>query len=296
DTRDGTGFPSRSGGMGGMGAADGVSLVYIDDEQSSYSAIFDNAETNTNKSDHARVIEAIKNLNAGTELERYVDVDACLRYFAAHNVVINLDSYSGSMGHNYYLYENDGQIAILPWDYNMSFGGFQASNASDVVNFPLDTPVSGTTMDQRPLIAKLFEVPDYLDSYHTYVRNVMDGYFVDGLFEAKVDEIDTLIGASVAEDPSAFYAAEEYRAAVLELKKLGDLRAQSVTGQLNGSIPTTTKAQQADDSALIDASSLNLQTLGSSNMGSGGGGMGGGNIGDGGFAGRGGQRPESAVQ
>jgi hypothetical protein len=258
------------GGMGGMSSAGGVSLVYTDDEESSYSAIFDNAETNTNSSDHARVIEAIKNLNAGTELEKYVDVDACLRYFAAHTIVVNLDSYSGSMGHNYYLYENNGQITILPWDYNMSFGGFQSSNASSVVNFPLDTPVSGTTMSARPLIAKLLEVPQYLDSYHIYTRKVIDEYFAGEQFAAKVDALDKLIGEGIKNDPSAFYTYDEYLGAITELKKLGALRELSVIGQLDGNIPATTEAQQADSSKLVDASSINMSALGSA-MGEGGG-------------------------
>ncbi|MDO7203576.1 CotH kinase family protein [Paraclostridium bifermentans] len=38
--------------------------------------------------------------------------------------LVNLDSYSGGMYHNYYLYEKDGVSEILPWDLNMSFGGF----------------------------------------------------------------------------------------------------------------------------------------------------------------------------
>ena len=42
---------------------------------------------------------------------------------AVHEFVVNLDSLSGNMAHNYYLYENDGQLNIIPWDYNLSFGG-----------------------------------------------------------------------------------------------------------------------------------------------------------------------------
>jgi len=258
------------GGGGGMrGADNGVALVYTDDNESSYSAIFDNAETKTNEKDHQRVIEAIKNLNAGTELEKYVDVDSVLRYLAAHTIVVNLDSYSGSTGHNYYLYENNGQISILPWDYNMAFGGFQSRNASDVVNFPIDTPVSGVSMEGRPLISKLLEVPEYSEKYHQYLREIIDGYFADDKFEQKVDELNALISEHIKNDPSAFYAYEEYQAAIAQLKELGALRAESVQGQLDGTIPSIADGQNAEPDKLIDASSIDMSALGDGGMGGG---------------------------
>jgi len=47
-----------------------------------------------------------------------------LRYFAVNTALVNLDSYQGNMKHNYYLYGEDGVFSIIPWDYNMAFGGF----------------------------------------------------------------------------------------------------------------------------------------------------------------------------
>ncbi|WP_101697197.1 CotH kinase family protein [Clostridium minihomine] len=256
----------RPAGGGGMRSDDATALIYTDDEETSYSSIFDNAETKTDESDHKRVIEAIKNLNSGTDLEKYVDVDAVLRYLAAHTAVVNLDSYSGNMGHNYYLYENNGQISMLPWDYNMAFGGFQSQDAGSVVNFPIDTPVSGASMEDRPMISKLLEVPEYLEKYHEYLQQIVDGYFSNGKFEEKVNKINTLISSYVKEDPSAFYSFEEYESAVGEFKKLGTLRGESMEGQLDGTIPSTTEGQKANSNQLIDASSLNLAVLGSSNL------------------------------
>ncbi|PWW08757.1 spore coat protein CotH [Paenibacillus cellulosilyticus] len=267
-------MPDRQNGGGGMmgGKADnGTSLQYTDDEISSYSAIFDNAETKTDETDQQRLIAALKNLSEGTNLASTVDVEAVLKYFAAHTVVVNLDSYVSNMAHNYYLYENDGQISILPWDYNLAFGGFQSGSASDVVNFPIDTPVSGVSMEDRPLLDKLLENPDYLEQYHEYLQQIVDGYFADGKFEQTVDKLSTMISEYVKNDPSAFYTYDEFEAGVAELKELGALRAESIQGQLDGTIPSTTEGQEADSSALIDASSVDMQALGSQ----GGGGMGG---------------------
>ena len=274
--------PDGGGWGGGMkGADDGVALIYTDDDRDSYSSIFDNAKTKTDETDEAQVIEAIRNLNAGTDLETYVDVDATLRYLAAHTFVVNLDSYSGSFGHNYILYENDGRLSMLPWDYNMAFGGFQSSSASSIVNFAIDTPVSGVSMEDRPMISKLLEVPEYLEQYHQYLQQIIDGYFANGAFEAKVDTIDAMISSYIQNDPTAFYTYAEYQKAVPALKTLGALRAESVSGQLDGSIPATNEGQSASPDKLIDASAVSLSDLGSAGGGQGGpGGQGGGNFGN----------------
>lgn len=269
--------PNDNMGKGGMGMGNrsgGGSLVYTDDESSSYSSIFDNAEFKGNSDkDQARVITAIRNLNEGTDLEKYFDVDQILRYLAAHTVVVNLDSYSSSMQQNYYIYEGDGKITILPWDYGLAFGGFQSGSATDVVNFPIDTPVSGVTMEERPLVSQLLAVPEYMEKYHEYLEEIAQGYFGSGLFEETIAALDTKISSYVKNDASAFFTYEEYSASLPALIELGTLRAQSIMGQLDGTIPSTTEGQSADQSSLIDASNLKLSVLGT--MGGGGGDRGG---------------------
>lgn len=281
--------------MGGMSGRGGGDLVYVDDNISSYRSIFNNAQSQNNSDkDKQRVITAIKNLNEGTNLEQYFDVDEILRYLAAHTVVVNLDSYTSGMAQNYYIYERDGKITVLPWDYGLAFGGFQSDSASDVVNFPIDTPVSGVSMEDRPLINKLLEVPEYKDKYHEYLRQIVDGYFVSGVFAETVMDLDAKINNYVKNDVSAFATYEEYEASLPVFIELGTLRAQSIDGQLNGTIPSTTDGQNSDKDALIDASGINLSVLGSM-MGGGGrgeggrseGGQGEGVRGEGGFGGMG---------
>lgn len=262
----GRGF-GRGGGMNG--GTNGVSLVYTDDKVSSYAGIFDNAKTKTTEEDEQRVVEALKNLNAGTDLEKYVDVDAVLKYFAAHNVVVNMDSYTSNMGHNYYLYENNGKISMLPWDYNMAFGGFQAGSASDVVNLAIDTPLSGVTMEERPILSKLLEVPEYKAKYHEYLQEIVDGYFANGKFQQTVQTLNNLITDYVKNDATAFVTYDKYKEAVTELTKLGTLRAESIQGQLDGTIPSTTEGQKASADKRIDASSVDLTKLGDGLKGNG---------------------------
>ncbi len=259
------GLPMQNGlplGMGrGMGNSTG-SLLYTDDNPNSYGAIFENVVGKGTEADFAKVIKAIKVLNTDANLEAYFDVDAILRYLAAHTVVVNLDSYSSNMAQNYYLYEVDGKITILPWDYNMAWGGFESRDASTVVNFPIDTPVSNVALKDRPLIEKLLANQTYLATYHQYLQDILDQYFADDKFATKIETLKTLIDESVKNDPSAFCTYADFQKAIDSLKILGELRAQSIQGQLSGTIPATTDAQLKEPTKLLDASTVDISDLG----------------------------------
>ena len=246
----------------------GADLLYSDNNISSYSDIFDNSVFKSSDNDKQRVITAIKNLNEGNELEKYINVDQVLRYFAANTVMVNLDSYICNMKHNYYLYEKNGQISIVPWDYNLSYAGFQCENSSEAVNFPINTlTASGTELSNRPLIAKLLEVDEYKQLYHNYILQIVNGFFNYENFSALIDKTDNLICEYVKNDPSSQVSFEQYKTALATLKTFSKLRCESILGQLNGSIPSTREAQNTDSSSLIDASSINISDMGSQGNG-----------------------------
>ena len=240
----------------------GGDLKYTDDDISSYSNIFDNVVGKATNSDFKKIIKALKNLSEGNNLEKYFDIDSTLKYLAAHTFVVNLDSYSSSMAQNYYLYEYKSKITVLPWDYNMAWGGFQSKDSSSVVNFPIDTPVSGIEMSDRPLINQLLSNPDYLEKYHEYLAKILDSYFDNGKLEAKIDELNNRISKLVKEDPTKFCTFEEYKKSVETLKELALLRAQSIEGQLSNTIPSTTSEQAKSPEKLIDSTNINLSDLG----------------------------------
>ncbi|MDU4952663.1 MULTISPECIES: CotH kinase family protein [Clostridium] len=249
-------------GMGRNGNSAGCDLKYVDDNIDNYSNIFNSSVFKVTDEDYERVITALKNLSEGKDLEKYIDVDQVLRYFAVNTALVNLDSYVTNMQHNYYLYENDGQLSMVPWDYNLSFAGFQPGNATSAVNFAIDTPVSGVEMSERPMLSKLLEVDEYKEKYHEYLSEIASNYFGNGIFKNKINKLNSIIGEYVKNDPSAFYTYDEYTKSLGTLKEFGRLRALSIQGQLEGTIPSTTTEQKEDSSKLIDASSINLSTMG----------------------------------
>lgn len=104
-------------------------------------------------------------------------MEAVVKYFVVHNFVLNFDSYTGSMIHNYYLYEKNGQM------------------------------------------------PSYVEK-----------------------------------DPTKFCTYEEFQTGISTLKEFCLLRAESVSGQLNGVIGSTADTQESD--TLIDAGDIKISDMG----------------------------------
>ena len=256
----------RGGGPGGGMGSDDVKLRYIDDDPDSYSNIFQNAKTDITKADQARLIASLKALSEGESLEGVLDIDKVLRYFVVHNFVRNGDSYTGSMVHNYYLYEEEGRLSMIPWDYNLAYGTFQGGDAGSEVNAPIDTPVSGG--DSRPMVDWIFDSQEYTALYHQYFQEFLETVDTAGL----IDTAAELIAPYVEKDPTRFYTYEEFETGMETLRTFCRLRAESIAGQLAGTIPSTEDGQAADASALVDASSITLSDMGTMDRGGFGGG------------------------
>jgi spore coat protein CotH len=253
DFSDNNGFSMSEGG---------ADLNYSDDDLDSYSTIWDGEVTSTNKADHKRVVKALKNISEGNDLEKYMDVDNLLRYMAVHVFSVNEDSLSGTMAHNYYLYEYDGMLNIIPWDYNLAFGGMgNGSDATSMVNEGIDNSFSSTDFFDT-----LMDNETYHSQYYSYMSQLVSEYVNGGGLDAFYERVRSQIDELVESDPNAFYTYDEYNTAAETLYQVVKLRAQSIEGQLDGTIPSTSDEQNNSDS-LIDASSIDLSIMGSMNSG-----------------------------
>lgn len=258
-------IPDRD--MGGVSGDSGdVLLKYLGDEIESYSNIFSNAKIDVSDSDKKRLISSLKNLNYGESLSDTVDIDGVIRYFAVHNFVLNFDSYTGSMIHNYYLYEKDGQMQMIPWDYNLAFGGFNASDdASALVNYPIDSPVSGGDTEDRPMLAWIFADEEYTELYHRYLSEFISDYFDSGKFSETIASVRNMISPYVEKDPTKFCSYDEFLTGVGAIEEFCLLRAESVSLQLSGEIPSTADGQSENSGNFVDAYSVDVSSMGNMN-------------------------------
>lgn len=245
-----------------------VHLRYNGDDPKDYDNIFRNAKFPVTAEDERRIIRALKILSTGEDLQSAVNVDEVLRYFTVQVFVVNMDSYLGKTGHNYFLYEQDGILSILPWDYNLAFATYSlgmpdpVNDAGLYVNYPIDTPAAGEIMKKRPLYHNLMKNNEYFRQYHRYFDELIAGYFESGYFEDFVSKTRAMISSFVEKDPTAFCSYEDFLLGADTITQFCLLRAESVRGQLNGTIPSTIAAQAEDQSGFVDASSVWLPDMG----------------------------------
>jgi spore coat protein H len=102
-------------------------------------------------------------------------VDEFLRYVAVTSAVISFDSFL-STGHNYYMYVNpaDGLIYFIPWDLNMTFGGYGWVGTVDEL---ARTDIARAYADHNILIERLLAVPEYASAYRAHVYKLSSQWF-----------------------------------------------------------------------------------------------------------------------
>lgn len=203
-------------------------------------------KTNENQANHTNLFQFLEVLNNEPdetfveEIEKVLDVDETLRYLAVSALVVHLDNYI-AMGHNYYLYDNNGKFVILPWDLNMAFGTFNYGlNTVQLINYYIDEP-SGGPMAQRPLIDRLLSYPPYLEKYHDYLEELLDGPFSLEVMEARINKLADLIRPYVEADEMKFFTNRQFEQGIY---KEMTSQPDSSGFQIPGAVPVLTDLTQ----------------------------------------------------
>ena len=97
-------------------------------------------------------------------------------------------------GRQYATYTGEELVAYTRETFGLSekredtlIGGFSMGGgnaASTVVNFPIDTPFSGVSLEDREFFAALLQNEAYLSQYHEYLRILCEDYVFGGAFDA----------------------------------------------------------------------------------------------------------------
>lgn len=153
-----------------------------------------------------------------------------------------------------------GLLSMLPWDYNLAFGGFMgSSDAEALVNWSIDDPTSVGDTESRPMLAWIFESDEYTELYHAAFAEFIESVFTSGEFERLFDETVELISPYVERGPTKFCTYEEFELGAETLREFCLLRAESIGYQLAG------------EDVTVDASGLDISAMGSMNNTAGGG-------------------------
>lgn len=284
-------------------------LAYKGDSLEAYADILNYAKVKGGETSMRSIIAALKSVDFCEGIEDHVDIESLAKYMALQTFVVNFDSMTGYNAQNYYLREANGVISLLPWDYNMAWGGYpddgeefgdfdqdeweqwfnslsqeqqdsiqkafsQESSLQDtknrvstyeevskIVNFPIETPFLGD-ITKRRFFMNLLANKDFKSLYYHYLSVLCLQYIQGGAFRTTVATIKNEIGTIAGTEANAFYTNEEFHKAVQTLDMVLQRRAESVLGQINGSIPSNWDAQKTEPNKLINCDGINLTDMG----------------------------------
>lgn len=263
-------------------------LAYTGDNIEDYAEIANYAKVKGSEASVQRVVEALRSVEEGKNIDKHVEIDNVMKYMALQTVVVNYDCMTGPNVQNYYLREANGLISLIPWDYNLAWGGYPVNEEMEgeeliehsesnrlpadagkrsreetnrIVNFPVDTPFFGD-LSQRTFFMKLLANETYKVRYYHYLYVLCNDYIKGGEFAKTLANIEREIGKIVGTEANAFYTNEQFHRAKQTLQLVLEKRAASVLGQMNGTIPATWEDQKFQPQKLINSDDINLQDLG----------------------------------
>lgn len=294
-------------GTGDLYKPDGVGsdLNWISDDIDDYSGL--DLKTNAESSDQSAMMKMLKEINTNKNIEGSINIDEMLRYFAASTALVNLDSYQGTMKHNYYLYEEDGKFSILPWDLNMAFAGYPVGNrptgqmgnngknvdtaqnaneedpanyknqgpgnmggmgsnlmSEENINFSISSPVSGVTLEDRPLLNALLSNDQNRKTFNNYLMEIANGFFSEKNMIEMTSKLSALLKPYIEKDPTKFYTVEQFEEGISgenSLVAFAAKRAESILAQISGELVVETNTSLAKGSTKIENSAQNSNKI-----------------------------------
>ncbi len=200
----------------GCPESDKASLQYIGDEPGCYATYYE--RKSHKKNDWEKLMELCYILSKEPQrVEEVLDVDMALWMLAFNNLLVNLDSYTGRLCHNYYLYRlSDGRFTPIVWDMNLSFGGFryaglgrgltdeQMQHLSPFIHYKQQN-------EKRPLITNLLKNSLYRKIYLAHLYTMLEEQILSGALEENARAWYERLDAEVQKDPHKLYSYEAFQ-------------------------------------------------------------------------------------
>lgn len=215
-----THFDNSSENLFKAGAAFGVGtyaadLMHYGTDTAAYEARYslENNSTENNWTDLIKLTNFIDN-STDTEfadsLAYYFNVPVLMKSLATDNIFANLDSYTNS-ARNYYIYHNpiNGLWEWIKWDCNEAFGSYSGGMGGGGIT-DMTTLETDYFVMSRPLLERIVSIAATRETYDYYYCVIKNNYFTSTYINAKVDELYSLIQASVYADNNKMYTDEQF--------------------------------------------------------------------------------------
>ncbi|MCC6461224.1 MAG: CotH kinase family protein [Saprospiraceae bacterium] len=196
----------------GCPKGENASLMYLNDSPGCYSSFYEVDDDASWKP----LLNIIKVLNKDPDaVESVLDIDQTLWMHALNNVMVNLDSYTGSLSHNYYLWiDSTGVGHPLIWDLNMAFGGwrrnfsFEQMKDQELIEY---SPVAEISNAKRPLISKVLRTPLFRKIYIAHLQTIVKEQLSSGRWLSEAQTMLKEIDPWVKKDSLKLYSYEDFQ-------------------------------------------------------------------------------------
>lgn len=177
-------------------------MPYYGDDWSQYAKPYD-AKNDATPDETSRFIALVKLVNQGTDEEfkerirSFININAFMRFLALNGLMANMDSIL-AMGQNYYIYHDttEDQFHWLPWDLNMSFGGFPSGSPEQMMNLSIAHPHAG----KHVLIDRLLAIPEIRRAYLEQVRDLTAQVFTTSNINAIIEKVKVTVRPAIADE------------------------------------------------------------------------------------------------
>ena len=203
---------TRPRSQSGCPKGENASLMYLNDSPGCYDAFYEVDDAGAWKP----LLNLIKTLNKNPkDIESVLNVDQALWMLAINNITVNLDSYNGSLSHNYYLwFDTTGVAHPIIWDLNMAFGGWRRNFSfaempdEDLIQLQ---PLSEINNPRRPLISQLLKNSVYRKIYLAHYKTLLNDFLINGQLMKRAEDMLAAIDPIVQQDSLKLYTYEDFK-------------------------------------------------------------------------------------
>ena len=204
-----------------------TALTWLGTAQSAYQSAYELRTENSIQPPWVRLIAALNVLNntavaqLPVELPKVIDVDNALRFLALANLTAWMDSYIGTVCHNFYLYEDlfHGRLVIIPWDVNNGLGGLTDGLGTGISRMDVFYRENNATTP-RPLLTRIVQRPEWRARYLAHYRTMLPD-FSWSVLGARINQLRAMIRPLVAADTKAIYTITQFDQSMTTTLNLG---------------------------------------------------------------------------
>lgn len=210
----------EDGNLYEAGESVSATMAYLGPNASSYTNRYE-LKNNESANDYSGLINMLDILNntpsaqLPAALEAVMDVEDILKGMALNALFTNVESYLGTAS-EFFLYQRtrDNRFVHIHWDTNETFGS-TGDGAPRIANpFTYEPFTLVTAPGTRPLLEKLWAVPNYRRAYLQILSKFLREGFDENTFSARSQVLANLIRADYAADPNKPYTMAQFETAL----------------------------------------------------------------------------------